>query len=196
MPLKYVEYKSVGSHTCELHEHWDDTKWLPVAVQTMSKRLNTLNSDQLPKTISAANVISDKIIFSFRNNSPNYGLMADIVDANGLETNGRVNGKLLKFFLYENIRCNCIDFPLAVLCYKSQEPDFEKAKSVHMKSKTEQLTEFKQLSTAASLCGVSENVLAKITGSIQVNPDESNGNMRKVNIGLRLKYRNAVRNCL
>lgn len=97
------------------------------------------------------------------------------------------------FFVRKAIQ-SCNDFALSVVCYKNAEPDFERAKEVHMKTKADQLNEFKQLSTAASLLGIGENVLARVTGSVLINPpDNSVESWRKINIGLQLKSRTPVR---
>lgn len=85
----------------------------------------------------------------------------------------------------------CICFTL-VLSYKDQEPNFENAKNKHLAIKADELNEFKQLSTAASLLGINEKMLAQITGSIMVKPDKLT-NARKINIGLQMKNRNPVR---
>lgn len=62
-----------------------------------------------------------------------------------------------------------------------------------MNAKKIQLNDYKQLASAALLLGIGENVLAKITGSVLVDPNTSNEGKRKINIGLQLKTRNPVR---
>lgn len=62
-----------------------------------------------------------------------------------------------------------------------------------MTEKQEQLNEFKQRSTAATLLGISERVMARITGSVLVSPNSSAEYTKKINIGLQLKSHNVVR---
>lgn len=79
------------------------------------------------------------------------------------------------------------------MAYKDQEPNFDKAKNIHVTVKSDELNDFKQLTTAATLLGVCEKTLARITGSVLVIPDKSPTPGRKINIGLQLKSRNPVR---
>lgn len=71
-----------------------------------------------------------------------------------------------------------------------QAPHFEKAISVHTATKAKNLNEFKQLSTAATLLGITEKVFARITGCVLVSNDDDC--IRKINIGLQLKLRGLV----
>lgn len=73
-----------------------------------------------------------------------------------------------------------------------EEPNLEPAKKIHMDDRHNQLMEYKQPPTVATLLGIGEKVLAKITGNVLVNPPGSIDNIRKINIGLQLKYRNLV----
>lgn len=78
------------------------------------------------------------------------------------------------------------------MAYKNQEPNFDKAKNIHVSVKSDELNDFKQLTTAATLLGVSEKTLARITGTILVSSDKTPTPGRKINIGLQLKSRNPV----
>ncbi|XP_055313630.1 5'-3' exoribonuclease 1-like [Sitodiplosis mosellana] len=166
-PLKWMEYKSTDDKSNELQlvEYWDDENWKPVAVQTMVKRLS---SNKMPKVKYAQDVLRVPDVFLFGGRSHYYGEKATIADAQGLETHGRVN----------------------ILSYKDQEPNFEKAKNLHVSAKTEEINEFKQLSSAATLLGISEKMFARITGSVLVCPEKTLVPGRKINIGLQMKSRN------
>lgn len=74
------------------------------------------------------------------------------------------------------------------------EPDFEQTKSIHITASAGKMSEYKQLSSAASLIGISEKVLAKITGSVIVSSGVAKDILQKINIGLQFKNRNPVRN--
>lgn len=74
-----------------------------------------------------------------------------------------------------------------------QEPNFEKAIDAHSEAKANKMTHFKQPSTVATILGISEKVLGRITGSVLVSTDNSTDTL-KVNIGLQLKIRSVVRN--
>lgn len=68
------------------------------------------------------------------------------------------------------------------------------AKSVHKSAKTDEINEFKQLSSASTLLGISEKLLARITGSVLVSPEKTVMPGRKINIGLQMKSRSPVSN--
>lgn len=69
-------------------------------------------------------------------------------------------------------------------------PNFEKAIQMHTATKTSEINEFKQPSTAAVLLGITEKVFARVTGSVLVS--QSNASGKKINIGLQLKIRGLV----
>lgn len=71
-------------------------------------------------------------------------------------------------------------------------PNFEKAIEAHQAIMTNKMREFKQPCVAASILGISEKVLGKITGTVLVKPDNSTDALTKVNIGLKLKVRDVV----
>lgn len=74
-----------------------------------------------------------------------------------------------------------------------QEPNFEKAIDAHNEAKANKITKFKQPSVAATILGISEKVLGRITGSVFISTEHSTDTSKRVNIGLQLKIRNVVR---
>lgn len=72
----------------------------------------------------------------------------------------------------------------------NQEPDFQKAIQVHKADENHKLNDYKHPSTIATLLGISEKLLARVTGSVLVNGETPTN--RKINIGLMLKIRNIV----
>lgn len=63
---------------------------------------------------------------------------------------------------------------------------------MHVIAKQNELNEFKQRSTAATILGISERVLARITGTVLVSPNNSIDLVRKINIGLQFKSHSMV----
>lgn len=90
--MKWKEYKTTDDKSNELHlvECWDDDKWKPVAVQTLVKRLP---SDEISQIKYAHDVLRVPNVFLFGNGSHYYGEKATVVDAQALETHGRVNSE-------------------------------------------------------------------------------------------------------
>lgn len=93
-PLKWVEYKAseTDPHAYELFKHWDDDKWLVVAVQTLVKSFMPQNDPPVKLARHAFNVPN---VFLFSKKSYHYGEMAAINDAGSLEINGRINSKMI-----------------------------------------------------------------------------------------------------
>lgn len=73
------------------------------------------------------------------------------------------------------------------------EPNFDMAKQTHVTSKKDELNEFKSRAAAATLLGISERVLARITGSVLIGTGKSTDYTRKINIGLQMKSNSVVR---
>lgn len=73
------------------------------------------------------------------------------------------------------------------------EPNFDEAKQTHVTSKKDELNEFKSRAAAATLLGISERLLARITGSVLIGTGKSTDYTRKINIGLQMKSNSPVR---
>lgn len=94
-PLKWVGYKPSGnskSYTYELAKCWNDEKWQPIAVQMLIK---SVLAAELPALKFASDELRVPDVFLFGGNGKthHYGELAQIVDTQSLETNGRVNSK-------------------------------------------------------------------------------------------------------
>lgn len=93
--LKYTEYRisDVEPYTYELTKIWDDEKWEPVAVQTLTK---CFMKECMPQLKRARDVLNVRNVFLFNRSSYHYGEMATINDAESLEAYGRVNSRFNK----------------------------------------------------------------------------------------------------
>lgn len=80
-----------------------------------------------------------------------------------------------------------------VLAYMNPEPNFENAMTIHLAANNSKMKDFKQLSSAATLLGISASVISRITGAVLVSPSDSAECGKKINIGLQLKIRSPVR---
>lgn len=87
--LKWVEYKPSETHpnAYELVKHWDDKKWVPVAVQSL---IRSFMPETRPQFKSVNDVLCAKNVVLFSAKSQYFGEIATIVDSQSLETNGRV----------------------------------------------------------------------------------------------------------
>lgn len=94
-----MEYKpsEAKPNAYELVQHWDDKKWIPVAVQTIVP-VSMLEKD--PQYKLAKDVLcGGRSVVLFSNHSYHFGEFASVADNRNLETNGRVNSKCKRYIL-------------------------------------------------------------------------------------------------
>lgn len=92
-PLKWVEYKpsdNSKSLTYEVAKCWNDDKWQPIAVQMLIK---SVLAEEQPARKLASDELRVPDVFLCGGKTHYYGELAQIVDIQSLETNGRVNSK-------------------------------------------------------------------------------------------------------